>query len=271
MGAMLARRLLLLGTFAGGCLSGAVLIAFWSGEPETISSPTKQRVARTSKPISPPIATTTAAPARANPDDAPDADDRTEPGSSVADLLASLEAAYRKGLAAAAPAHAPSSADPSTDAPAEAEPSDVPAREEPTVAVAVNVAVAAPAPAPANAPEVVANPATAPQADPRLVVASRDDPPPRNVNVHIGDVNQNTHVGDVVQGDVVVVQQPVVSGYLPFFTQPSYPRVAPPMSALYPSFTTRGVTSRSAPTFASSWTVPQDRLGYDSALIPMLK
>ena len=267
---MLVKRLLLLSTFAGGCLSGAVLIGFWHGEAETILSPTKQRIARTSDAISPPIATTTAVRERAIPNDAPDA--RTEAGSSVADVLARLEAAYRKELPAAAPADAPSSAGRNLATTARTEAPPIEVRAPVPAQAETAVALAPAAPPPANAPRADAHPATATQPGP--VLASREDAEPRNVNVHIGDTNQNTHVGDVFQGDVYVVQQLAVPGYLPYFAAAPYARAgspAYPAYPAYPGYMTRGMTSRDAPTFASSWTVPSDRLGYDSALVPRLK
>ena len=284
MGAMLARHLPLVWTFAGGCLSGAALIALWPGETETVSSPRKQPVTRSSGTISPSSATPNAVGERALPNDAPDAipddapDARAEPGSSVANVLVRLEAAYRQGLPATAPVNAPSSAERELTTTARTEalpaevPAPVPARAEPAVAVASPAPVAAPAPT--TAPQVHADthPATAPEAERVSVLAARDDTQPRNVNVHVGDNHQSTHVGDVYEGNVVLVQQAPVYGY-PQLLAPPRGRVAPsPHAGVgYSQYPTHGTTPRRTPTFASSWTVPNDRLGYDSALVPMLE
>jgi hypothetical protein len=276
---MLARRLPLLLTFAGGCLSGAALIVAFSGEPETSSSPTKQRVARSSPVVAPASAPAIVAPVPALPDDDQDAltepEPEPEPGSSVADVLVRLEAAYREGLSAAAPATATSGPDPklTTSTHVEVQPSDdrapVNVRAETTV-VLVPAAPAAPAATPAA---TNAKPVPPAEVDPQPVVATREEAPPREVTVHIGDKTETTHVGDVYQGDVLqgdvyVVQPPAVGYYVPFQGRHRNARVASPV---YP---TPGAMPGAIPrrtTFASSWTVPQDRLGYDSALIPMLK
>jgi hypothetical protein len=280
---MLARHLPLLWTFAGGCLSGAALIALWPGETETVSSATKQRVTRSSESIAPSNARPNVERQRALPDDAPDTlpDDalpdapavHAEPGSSVADVLLRLETEYRQGLSAAAPGDAPSGAareltTTRTEAPPPEVSAPVPPRAEPPAALP------AAAPVQASAPQVnaVAPPVTAPEAERVAVLAARDDAEPRNVNVHVGDSHQSTHVGDVYEGNVVLVQQPAVYGYPQYFAPPRT-RVVPSthVGVGYPQYPTRGATPRPTPTFASSWTVPNDRLGYDSALIPMLK
>ena len=80
-----------------------------------------------------------------------------------------------------------------------------------------------------------------------------------------------------IEGNVVLVQAPPVYpvyGYPQVFAPPPRSRgasVAYTNGGVSASFTTRGVTPQRAPAFASSWTVPNDRLGYDSALVPMLK
>ncbi|HVR20110.1 MAG TPA: hypothetical protein VMS65_10450 [Polyangiaceae bacterium] len=264
---MLARHLPLLWTFAGGCLSGAALLALWPGESETTSAPKKQRIAQSSETLAPPIATstpptatTTAVRERALPDDSSDAHaepTHTEPGSSVADVLVRLETAYRQGLSAAPEVPAP-----------------LPPRAEPAVALPAS----APAPAPTAAPELNARPVVAPEAERGPVLAARDEAQPSNVNVHVGDNNQTTHVGDVVQGNVILVQAPPVYpvyGYPQVFAPPPQARGGASLAytnrGMSAQFTTRGITAQRAPTFASSWTVPNDRLGYDSALVPMLK
>jgi hypothetical protein len=291
-GAMLVRRLPLLWTFAGGCLSGAALIALWPGEPgetETASAPRKQRIARSSEAAAPPIATptpprqtTTDVQERALPEHAPDARDdgentHVEPGSSVADVLVRLETAYRQGLTATSGVPSSAAREPTTSPRTEALPSEVTAAAPPRAEPAAALPATAPAPTAAPQLTAVAQPVAAQEAARGPVLAAREDAQPSTVNVHVGDNNENTHVGDVYEGNVVLVQAPPV---YPFY---GYPQVFAPTpqargaSLAYTnrgvsaSFTTRGVTAQRAPTFASSWTVPNDRLGYDSALVPMLK
>lgn len=276
MATMLARRLPLLLTFAGGCLSGAALLVFFSGEPETSSSPAKQRIARTNQVVVPPSAPAIVDPDPLLPDDdqdalaEPDPEPAPEPGSSVADVLVRLETAYREGLSAAAPANAASSADPklTTSTHVEIQPSD----DRAPLNVRAETTVALVPAAPMTNPASNAKPVPPAEVDPRPVVAMRDDAPPREVNVHIGDKTETTHVGDVYQGDVlqgdVYVVQPPVVGYLPVQGRHRNARIGTPT---YPTPGTIPGTTPRRTTFASSWTVPQDRLGYDSALIPMLK
>jgi hypothetical protein len=250
---MLARRLPLLWTFAGGCLSSAVLIGFLPGETATLESPKKRGVVDRnaeafSPPIAPPVAAKNAAEERATPDD--DASGaRAEPGSSVADVLMRLEAAYRQGLSAAAPVDAPPLAaehapavppEPATIA--EAPPRNVPAREA--------------------AAAVVAQAAVAPAADAAPVLAARDVAAPRDIHVagprdvHVGDVHQNTHVGNVHQGDVNLVQQIAVLQYFQLLTLPTQTRFSPPAQS--PRKRTRHVAPYSFPL-----TNPDNPWGFD--------
>ena len=238
---MLARRLPLLWTFAGGCLSGAVLIGSWPGESETIPAPKEQNVVhRTNDVLSPPIAPA-AAPTgtvkeHAIPGDTGAA--RAEPGSSVADVLMRLEAAYRQGLSAAAPVDAPPpAAEPVPAVPPETTTiADAPPREQTAVALA---ATATP---PKSAPEVVA-PAAAVPSEPAPVLAARDVAGPSDI--HIGDVHQNTHVGNVHQGDVNHVQQLAVLQYFQLLTLPPQTRFSSPAQS--PRKGTRHVAPYSFP------------------------
>jgi hypothetical protein len=221
---MLTRRLPLLWTFAGGCLSSAVLIGLWPGASETSSPPKKRDVVvrntEASSPVAPPSAATSAVRERAIPDETSDA--RAEPGSSVADVLTRLEAAYRQGLSAAAPVAAPPPAAEHAPAPPSGTTTiaEAPARDRTAVALA---ATATP---PKSAPEVVAQAAVAPEAEPAPVLAVRDVAGPRDI--HVGDVHQNTHVGNVHQGDVNVVQQVALLQYFQLLTLPPQNRFSSP-------------------------------------------
>jgi hypothetical protein len=221
---MLARRLPLLWTFAGGCLSGAVLIGSWPGESETLPTPKQQDVVHRSNdapspPSAPPRAPTGAAEERETPDDTRGA--RTEPGSSVADVLMRLETAYRQGLSAAAPVETPAPAAEQLPAvpPETATIAEAPPREQTAAALAAR------ATPPKSAPEVVAQAAAAPP-DPAPVLAVRDVAGPRDI--HVGDVHQNTHIGNVHQGDVNNVQQLALLQYFQLLALPPQTRFSPP-------------------------------------------
>jgi len=205
---MLARRLPLIWVFAGGCISGAALLGIFRSEDQAVTPPKEENHrARTAERSVPAMAASDAIeddtiadePAVAeapSPVDDGNGDAPAEAGSSVADLLARLEAAYREGLAAAATESAPAST--STAMPA----AEAPVREEPAVVAAAPVPVPLPAPA---APPVSTPPAAAP-AEPAAVVAAADTA--RQGDVHIGDVNQNTtNIGNLQQGDLYLLQQ----------------------------------------------------------------
>jgi hypothetical protein len=258
---MLAKRLPLLWTFAGGCLSGAVLIASWPGETGTIETPKKQSVVdrntgTLSPPTAPPIAATNATEGRAILDDASSA--RAEPGSSVADVLTRLEAAYRQGLSAAAPVDAPPPAAERVPAlpPEPATIAEAPSREQTAVALA---ATATP---PKSAPEVVAQAAVAPEADPAPVLAAREVAAPNDIHVagprdiHVGDVHQNTHVGNVHQGDVNHVEQLAILQYFQLLTLPPQTRFSSPAQR------PRGGTRHVAP-YSFPLTNPDNPWGFD--------
>ena len=125
-------------------------------------------------------------------------------GSAVSDVLMDLEAAYRRRLAATAPAEAPATIE---HAPAPAPANTAVARvEPPAVAAPAAVPVAAvppPAPVVIAAAEVPPPAAVAP-----ALVAPVDSRPP---DVHIGDINNTyvTNVTNVRQGDMYLMQQQV--------------------------------------------------------------
>jgi hypothetical protein len=240
---MFANRHPLLWTFAGGCLSGAVVIGVvFIGvvreDAETVppDAPSVRTSERDREPTpaervndgesSSPVADDDSNRA----DDAPalprkkaelDGDHPTDEGHSIADILSRLEAAYRKDFTAPPAA---------TTTPAHAPPPQVPAPAE------TAVAVVAPAPAPTTVPAAVAPPPAAPppraaEADTRpLLVAARDEAP--TTNVFNGNVQQNTNVGSVQQGDVYVM--PSVVPYAPYYARQNPPRYVPPANAPSP-------------------------------------
>lgn len=207
---MLAKRHLLALAFVGGCLSGGTLIGFWRDDPESI--PRDASLARTAERQQNPATAdpiddaTYAAPVADDDhgatDDEPVSPDKTadsDSGSSLAEVLLRLEAAYRQGIAQGLAAAAPQSTPVMPQPPA----AEVPAHQVTAVAVITPPAPPAVA-APTDTPRArEAETDTAPQ--PRL--ASRDDAQPRDV--YMDKVQQNTNVGSAHQGDVYVIQNSV--------------------------------------------------------------
>jgi len=280
---MLARHLPLLWVFAGGCVSGATLIIFFRDDGGSDPSPKEQRASeQATEPSVPPAVVVSAVQddtpsieaevvEAASPSDAtaPDDDSASESdGTSVADVLARLEAAYREGLAAAAPAPAPA-ASAAAPAPAATAPAPQPAAPAPTLAAA-----------PTTAP-----PAAAPEAP----VASLDNA--KAGDVHIGDVNQNTtNVENLHQGDAYMLQQLAYLQYVQSFPLWAGAQVAanpqdtrpgvPPRGAWFVASTNgangangarfvvsanlgQGTTTRGSPTFSFPIINPDNPWGYD--------
>lgn len=226
---MLANRLPLFWAFAGGCLSGAVLIASWRANADTDS----KRSDSHAQPLTPmfvaPVAAAEAAseapsPLQAAPakQDAEPADSAapSEQGSSLADTLARLEQSYRDVLATAPQ---PTHPRPATDAPLEA-PDTLPPtkRDEATPAAqdATTSAVAAAPPAvpppPSVAPVAVAlapapntpSVTAAPPADYAPIALAAAEPAPQQVVM--GDAQHNVFIGGANQGNVYQMQQQLV-------------------------------------------------------------
>jgi len=235
---MISSRSALIWTFAGGCLSGATLIGLWPEGARTV--PEDARSARAVEQyreptVTEPVAGDTQAAVALNeehaanvhdvaPAKAPETDSgaQAEPGSSVSDILLGLEAAYRQGLA-----------DARTQAAAPA-PAHAPARELPAHEAA---AISPPAPAaPVHAAAPAAPTPRASEMEPRALVASREEAPPRQINI-AGDLRQNTNVGTVNEGPVVMVQE--VVQYVPY-----YPYL-PPNTVAPPAYGPRPITPRS--------------------------
>jgi len=210
-GAMLTKRLTLLSVFAGGCLSGALLIGFWRADARDVPSP-RQRVAfdRANAALVPPqrVSADENEPlevASPNPPEHDAEEPSPEQGSSVADVLSRLEAVYRRELAAVAPVEVPAVAEAALPVAAEAAPVAVASPVPAAVAAPMPVAVAPVPPPKAAAPEVAAPAARAPEAVVALAPPTQGDE--RTRVVYVGDVNQNVYVGDVHQGDVYQMQQ----------------------------------------------------------------
>jgi hypothetical protein len=270
---MLAKRMPLLWVFAGGCLSGATLIHFWRADTEVAPSPTRAAIARTAE--APPIETASAAPAPATPPEHVSAEPQVprdtdeespspaDPGHSVADVLARLEAEYRQGLATATPTEPPPSVQ-QTIAPAEA-PAPPPALA-PTPAPAAAIAATTVAPArevPARALPAHEEPAVA------VVAAVAHAAPAQDVHVdkvdigavHIGDVHRNTQVSYVQQNDAYLLQlqQLALLQNLQLLALSPYARF--PASGS-PAHKPNG-TRRRPPAFPTSLTNPDNPWGFD--------
>jgi hypothetical protein len=274
---MLAKRVPLLSAFAGGCLSGAVLLGLWHTDSGLAppSAPRKRAVAHE-------LSEAPATEARAEPADTSSpkgtgdtaAESPADAGSSVADVLSRLEASYRQGLAAE---RAPAAPQPTTTVTAPP-PQEMPARQEPALALAETAAPLSSAP-PAVAPQAAAPQATAlqapapraaapptaalqapapqapsPSADTAPVVATRDDARPRDV--YNGDVHQNVYNG-ATQSEVYQMQQLAVLQYMQLLALSSYTGLASPPRM------PRGVAARRPAAFSSSLTNPDNPWGFD--------
>jgi hypothetical protein len=265
---MVAKRMPLLWVFAGGCLSGATLIHFWRADTEAAPPPTRVAVERAAD--APAIATASIAHTQAaspestgaKPTTPKDADDVSaapaEPGHSVAEVLARLEAEYRQGLAAALPTEPPASVEQAIAPAAVAAP---PPALAPTPAPpATIIATAAPPPreVPARALPTLEEPA---------VVAAATAAPDVHVDkvdigaVHIGDVHQSTQVSYVQQNDAYLLQlqQLALLQNLQFLALSPYARL--PASGS-PAHKPNGTTRR-PPAFPTSLTNPDNPWGFD--------
>jgi hypothetical protein len=266
--AMLARRLPLLWVFAGGCLSGAALIHFWRGDAEVILPPAQAMIERAATP--PPLATASAqAPAvspeavSATPAGPEHTDDVSasppEQGHSVAEVLARLETEYRQGLVAGTPAGAVSAVRDDVAPAATAAPQPAPG-PEPAPAV-----IAAVPPAPTHEAAVRELPARE-EPSVALVAAVTTATPPAAVHVsnvdigavHIGDVHQNTQVSYVQQNDAYLLHLALLQN-LQLLALSPYARLSPPAS---PAHRPNGTTRR-PPAFPSSLTNPDNPWGFD--------
>lgn len=270
--AMVRWRLPLLWAFAGGCVSGAVLVGVWRVEAATPPASTRQARASTA------LVANGAEPRQAPPSNAPpwsaqsaNGADHTvgrdgtalvehdelgggvvaEPGRSVADVLTRLEAAYREGLHVDAPVDARTAA-PSVEsvqpAPTAEATADSAERAQDVPAVAgVTVAGVTVAPAPVQA----ATPEPAPVAVARVGEPAKRgsdaapeplaDPHAKSESVlalnaaapPAASVVQNVYVGSVHQGDVVQVQQLAVLQYMQLLAL-SQVGLAPVSAPLHP-------------------------------------
>jgi hypothetical protein len=241
---MLANRLPLLWAFAGGCVASGAALGLFREEATVVPAVAPFRNAEphadSADPNGVEPAPSDADARRSLENNAADDDTepKTDPGSSVAEVLSRLEAAYRQGLpSAAAPDEpaAPNAAAPTNDATSRTTP-------EPADTTAASVAAMHP---PDSAPQLSSPPAAAAEPTPERVVSApvapapvapaviaRNDAPPRGISVgdvHVGDVHQNTQVGAVHQGDVYAVQQQLmVLQYLQLVAQSPHVRLAAP-------------------------------------------
>jgi hypothetical protein len=242
---MLAKRLPLLLVFAGGCLCGAVVIAFLPNDGEAVAPAavprlTEARQQEAVAPVEQDAQTETqavVAPARSNAGARAPAQEPLEPsgseaeaeGNSVADVLGRLEAEYRKGQSvpvvatpvASAVGEAPTAVAP---APAAAAPAQVAVAPVAPAPVAASVAPAvAPAPVAPPAPIAAATLPARPAAEPGLArhdALRPSDPAAANTprNVHL----ENLHQGDVTQ----VQQQLALMQYFQVVTLPGEARAS---------------------------------------------
>jgi hypothetical protein len=258
---MLAPRLSLLSVFAGGCLSGAVAVAFVSRSAEVPSArgATPPRLER--RPVVEPaprsVSVEVAPQAPALPTETRHADPADSDGPSVADVLSRLENAYRAQLAAETTSKAPEPVEPPPAAAAEPIPAK-PVGAMPAEPVAAPAAVVASK----AEPQIEASRPGAPASTPREV--------PAPTLVHSGNVDRSVQIGTLVQGNVYQLQELAYLQYLQLLTLSSpqtwvvaspqspsvHARTAPPEQRF------RSLTRRK-PAFPDSITNPDNPWGFD--------
>jgi hypothetical protein len=268
---MLVKRMPLLLVFAGGCLSGAVLIGFVRAEPDSARAPRPMDVPDRRAPTfaqSTESSGVDEAAANAAPEIVAAPPRTIEPnggqppsesGSSLAEVLAGLEATYRERLAASQvrePVRPP--------APEPIAPTVTAASVSQTVAATPPVPTAlalAEHPTPPQSVPVPAAPAPPVESEAARVVASRDDA--RSRDVHVGDVN-NVNIGSVHLGDVVQVQQLALLQYMQLLALTPGARVAAPGAGIAPPVQApRRQLPRRPPPFSTSLTDPNNPWGFD--------
>ncbi|HYJ10444.1 MAG TPA: hypothetical protein VEX18_15575 [Polyangiaceae bacterium] len=269
---MLVKRLPLLLVFAGGCLSGAALIGFVRSEPDSARAPrpmdVSDRRALSFAPTAERMDRDDHEAANAAPEIAAASPKKIEPnggepppesGTSLADVLAGLEATYRERLVASQvrePARPP--------APEPVAPAVTAASVSPPVAAAAPVPAAVALvepPAPPKSVPVPAAPAPSVESEAARVVASRDDA--RSRAVHVGDVN-HVNIGSVHLGDVVQVQQLALLQYMQLLALTPRAHVAAPGAGIAPPVQApRRQLPRRPPPFSTSLTDPNNPWGFD--------
>jgi hypothetical protein len=257
---MFTKRLPLLSAFAGGCLSSAVVLGLWLRGNGAAPAPQEAAIAPPQAPVGAlgaapdrtpvaevePASVVAVEPSVAKPTDEGAAPEVTESGSSVAEVLARLEQAYRQELDAAPAPELPPT--PAKDPAVTIAPPQVVANPQP--------AVANPQPVVANPQPVVANPQPA-VANPQPVVAVAN---PQPAVANIGNVEQNVHVGNVHQGDTYKVEQVAVLQYVPQYI-PFVPLV--PSARPAPVQPSRRVMSRRTPASPTALMNPENPWGFD--------
>ena len=222
---MFEKPLPLFSAFLGGCLFTAAVIGFGGSERRPRAVTPSERSANM---FVSPLETEPESESEIHPHSAPaqvvdDAGTAEEMGSSVADVLARLETAYRKV-----------SVEPTTEASA-----------APVATVPVTAPSATPEPAPSTATSAVAVLATAPVNDAAVPESAEPaagtepaavtEPAPAT---YVAELHADIRVGDVNQGDRYPVEELVVLQYLQLLALSSYaglsvppPRAHPPVRA----------------------------------------
>ena len=259
---MNAKRLQLLGAFAAGCLATLAFAgSFWAEAEPSVTERARVRPVlpphasaadlhpREREPIEPaePAPVKTAEREQAAPPEA---------GSSVAEVLSRLEAAYREERAREEKEREQAIAAPDVTAPAAT-------ASAPLVALAHAAAALS---APVTVPEarvalpVAQNDAPLPVAqNDAPVLVARGDTPARVVtgDIHLGDSQRNVNVGSVHQGNAYALQQLALIQYIQFLTLSQYGAAAGPSPGAR-----KAATRRPAP-FATTLTNPDNPWGFD--------
>jgi len=263
--AMNAKRLQLLGAFAAGCLATLSFVGSWWADAET--KPREVLPAR-SVMVMPPQASAADLGERGEDGSAlnanaattvADIEDEAKPdsGSSLSEVLARLEAAYREergreqAREAATAAPATESAREVTAAVAPVAPPVAPVA--PLAAATPVAPVAAPAAPVATAERVAVAPAP-------VLVAQNDAPRVSTGDIHVGDTQRNVSVGSVHQGDAYALQQLALIQYIQVLALSQHGTGAAPKTA---SPSGRRVTPRRVPPFSTHLTNPDNPWGFD--------
>ena len=226
---MFEKPLPLFSAFLGGCLFTAAVIGFGGSERRSRAVTPSERSANmfVSALETEPESESEIHPHSASAQVVDDAGSAEEMGSSVADVLARLETAYRKV-----------SVEPTTEAsaaPVAAVPVTAPsATPEPAPSTAASAVAAVLATAPVNAAAVPES-ATATEPAAGTEPAAVTEPAPAT---YVAELHADIRVGDVNQGDRYPVEELVVLQYLQLLALSSYaglsvppPRAHPPVRA----------------------------------------
>ena len=267
-GSMLGKRLPLLSAFAVGCIStAALLIALLPRDPANLPAAVK-RVVRDPEAAARSASGVASITVDKAVDGAPASHQQTggalgeppaDPGTSVADVLQKLEAAYREALAVAAARNTPTV---TASAHANA------AEREPVAPPSIAATAAQPAPQVALADTASTAETGAASAPPARVALTQPAPSapeePRSRGDYVPDARPNLYVDNLYQGNVYQVQQLAILQYMQLLAPLS--NTGQGLAARSPRETTQRLT-----TFPSSLTNPDNPWGFNFHPLALVK